>query len=177
VETTQAMLQELIDRQRIWDCLLRYTRGVDRLDRELMLSAFHPACAILQGAFHGNREDLANWVLTYHAENQILNQHLITNHYCEIDGDQAHSETYVAYYGTNPGATDAFAIGRYIDRLQRYPDGWLISDRVCTTEGTTDFVKNGALEQFATPEESLCHPSRSKQDSSYRRPLIVPPKH
>ena len=34
-------VQELIDRQRIYECLLRYTRGMDRLDRELVLSAYH----------------------------------------------------------------------------------------------------------------------------------------
>jgi len=33
----EAALCRLIDQQAIMDCLFRYTRGVDRLDRELVL--------------------------------------------------------------------------------------------------------------------------------------------
>lgn len=175
MEDNQLMLQELIDRQRIWDCLLRYTRGVDRLDRELMLAAFHPEARIEQAGFKGNREDLADWVLGYHRDNQLLTQHIMTNHFCEIDGDEAHTETYVAYYGTNPEVKDAFVVGRYIDRLQRYADGWLISDRVTTTEGTTDFNKNGLLEQFTPPVGALCRATRDTTDPAYQRPLCIKP--
>src|SRR5882724_2908499 len=37
----QMALRQLLDRQAILDCLHRYTRGVDRLDRQLLLSAYH----------------------------------------------------------------------------------------------------------------------------------------
>ncbi len=167
-------IQELIDRQRIWDCLLRYARGVDRLDRELMLAAFHADALIDQGSFKGTREQLADWVLVYHETNQLLTQHLMTNHFCEITGDVAHTETGVAYYGTNASGKDSFAIGRYIDRLERRVNGWAISDRVCTTEGTTDFDKNGLLEKFRAPAGSLAIPTRDRNDPSYRRPLLIP---
>ena len=35
-------LQQLIDRQEIHDCILRYCSGVDRFDREMLLSVYHP---------------------------------------------------------------------------------------------------------------------------------------
>ncbi len=167
-------IRELVDRQQIWDALLRYTRGVDRLDRELMLSAFHVDARIDQGTFKGSREALADWVLTYHRDNQLLTQHLMTNHYCEIENAVAHTETYVAYFGTNPAGSEAFAVGRYIDRLERRETGWAIADRVCTTEGTTDFPKNGLLEQFKPPEGSLARPTRDRADPAYIRPLRIP---
>lgn len=35
-------LDELLDREAIRDCLARYCRGVDRLDRALLLSTYWP---------------------------------------------------------------------------------------------------------------------------------------
>lgn len=170
----ESTVQELIDRQNIWDCLLRYTRGVDRLDRQLMLSAFDENALIDQGSFKGSREELANWVLTYHQDNQLLTQHMMTNHYCEINGDVAHTETCVAYYGTNAAGKDAFAVGRYIDRLQRGMNGWLIADRVCTTEGAADLEKNNLLATLKPLFGSIALPTRDRDDPSYRRPLHIP---
>lgn len=178
MENLECYVGELRDRQKIWDALICYTRGVDRLDRELMLRAFHADALIDQGTFKGSREGLADWVLSYHQDNQRLTQHLMTNHYCEIEGSEAHTETHVVYYGTNPeGApegTDAFAVGRYIDRLECRDGVWAIAARVCTTEGTTDFSKNGLLAKLVIPEDSLAKPSRDRSDPSYLRPLLIP---
>lgn len=167
-------VRELLDRQRIWEALLCYTRGVDRLDRALMLSAFHEDAVIDQGSFKGTREALADWVLEYHRQNQLFTQHLMTNHSCEIDGDSAHAETHVVYFGTNPADAEAFAVGRYIDRLERRATGWGIAQRVCTTEGATDLVKNDLLQQMQPRPGSLAIPRRDKADPSYLRPLVIP---
>lgn len=35
-------LENLLDRQAILDCIHRYCRGVDRMDRQLTLSVYHP---------------------------------------------------------------------------------------------------------------------------------------
>jgi len=175
VQSLEAAVREIIDRQKIWDCLLRYTRGVDRLDRALMLSAFAEDALIDQGSFKGSRDDLAaDWVLAYHENNQTLTQHMMTNHYCEIDGDVSHTETCVAYYGTNPHGKDAFAVGRYIDRLVRRSEDWVIVDRVCTTEGACDLEKNGLLATLRTPAGSIAVPTRDRADPSYLRPLAIP---
>ena len=36
-----ARLQELCDRADIFDCMYRYARGIDRMDRELLRSTYH----------------------------------------------------------------------------------------------------------------------------------------
>jgi hypothetical protein len=41
----------LIDRQEILACELRYCSGVDRFDREMLLSAYHPGAMDDHGAF------------------------------------------------------------------------------------------------------------------------------
>lgn len=178
MEDLERNIRELLDRQKIWNALICYTRGVDRLDRELMLRAFHPDALIDQGTFKGNREELADWVLTYHQQNQRLTQHLMTNHYCDLDDKVAHAETHVVYYGTNPEdnpeGTDAFAVGRYIDRLECRDGDWAIAARVCTTEGSANLTKNALLQKFVIPPESLAKPSRDPADPSYLRPLIIP---
>jgi len=49
-EELLAFVREMKDRQEIMDCLHRYTRGVDRFDRELMLSSYPPDARDEHGA-------------------------------------------------------------------------------------------------------------------------------
>ena len=37
----ESAIRRLLDRQEIWDALLSYTRGMDRLDRNLVINAYH----------------------------------------------------------------------------------------------------------------------------------------
>src|SRR5579872_4652425 len=53
-----ARLEHVADRQEIYDCLVRFCRGVDRFDRELMMSAFHPDAIDDHGPFVGTPEQL-----------------------------------------------------------------------------------------------------------------------
>src|SRR5579871_4204073 len=87
-------VQQLIDRQDILDCLMRYSRGVDRFDVDMIRSVYHPDATDEHGAFVGNPEQFVEWVLDLHGTGQISTQHQLTNHSCEIDGNTAHSETY-----------------------------------------------------------------------------------
>jgi hypothetical protein len=64
-------IQNLIDRQAIRDCLTRYCRGVDRLDRELVLSTYHPDAIDDHGAFVGTREEFVDWAFALHERGQI----------------------------------------------------------------------------------------------------------
>src|SRR6266545_4470820 len=97
-----ADVQELIDRQRIWECLLRYTRGMDRLDRDLVLSAYHSDGMEDHGAFIAPCEAFTDEALGFHRTAELVTQHIMTNHWCEIDGDVAHAETYVSCYAVTP---------------------------------------------------------------------------
>lgn len=165
-------LKTLIARQQIWECLLAYTRGLDRLDRELLLSGFHVDAIIDQGSFKGDREAFADWVMGVHREHQTITQHTMTNFHCEIIGDKAFSEAYVTYYGVNiNGETDTFAVGRYIDELELRDGRWGIVERVCVTEAATNLDKT----QLGGPliAGSIAISTRDKQDPSYKRPLGI----
>jgi hypothetical protein len=51
---TDPVLQRLIDRQAIHDVLMRFSRGVDRLDEALLRSCFHSDSYDDHGHFKGN---------------------------------------------------------------------------------------------------------------------------
>lgn len=167
---TAELVQEMRDRQDIYDCMMRYCRGIDRLDRKLLLSAYHPDAADDHGIFVGTAEGFADYAFALHIGHQVRTQHLIANHFCEIDGDVAHTESYYVFRSLNkqpPLYTTAS--GRYLDRLERRDGKWAIADRICLVdirnehwaptgiEGDTDYMPN----------------MRDKSDTSYCRPLRV----
>jgi hypothetical protein len=97
-------LAELADRTDILDCMHRYTRGMDRLDRDLVRSAYHDDAVDDHIGFSGPVEAFLDWAFEYHS-GQVRHQHYITNHTVELDGDQAHAETYfLVEWATNPGS-------------------------------------------------------------------------
>jgi hypothetical protein len=163
-----AALQTLVDRQAILDCITRFCRGVDRMDRALILSAYHPDAIDDHGVFVGGPEALADWILPLCANALQSSAHTIANHTCEIDGDVAHAETYVLT-ATMPLKVSG---GRYIDRLERRDGRWAIAARKVVLDWwfPTDGGASGV-----TPEliNAAGPPARDRSDPSYERPLTV----
>jgi ketosteroid isomerase-like protein len=130
-------LDDMIARQEIADVILRYARGIDRLDFDLVRSCYHPDAYDDHGSFTGDVDGfiamcerfLPKWSATMHFMGNML---------IEVDGDVARAETYaVAYHrrqeedGT--GKDDVFGI-RYVDRFEKLDDEWKIAHRVVATE-------------------------------------------
>jgi hypothetical protein len=172
----RAALRHLLDRQAIWDCLHRYTRGVDRLDRELLLSAYHADAIDDHGAFVGAPAAFADWALPHHREHQRSTQHLILNHSCELDGDTAHSETYCLYVGVNRNGSIDVIGNRYVDRLERRGH-WAIARRVCVVEWVSSLPGESqvdpAMRAAIQALMANTHTARDRTDLSYQRPLDI----
>jgi hypothetical protein len=81
------------DRQAILDCLTRFARGMDRFDRALVLSAFHPGATCDYGPYVGGPDGLCDWNDAIRPTVACTHHHL-TNHSCEVSGTVAHAETY-----------------------------------------------------------------------------------
>jgi SnoaL-like domain len=166
-----ARLEQLLDRQDILDCLIRFCRGMDRFDRELFLSAFHADAIVAAGPFVGGPEALYDWASKLHEQGQAATHHNLLNHSCDLDGEVAHAETYYLFVGRNRDDTNWIAGGRYIDRLERRDGSWKIALRTNAIEWS------GMVPTLPIPFAELpdIHvngaPSRSKEDPSYRRPL------
>jgi len=165
-------LARLLDRQDILDCLTRFSRGMDRFDRELFLSAFHPDAVVAAGDFVGGPAELYAWASAMHAQGQLSTHHNLLNSTCEIDGETAHSETYYLFAARNRDETNWIAGGRYFDRLERRDGTWRIVVRTNVIEWS-GMVPTMPIPFADVPDiHGNGAPSRSKADPSYQRPLI-----
>ncbi|MCO6381770.1 nuclear transport factor 2 family protein [Oceanicola sp. 502str15] len=179
-------LRELKDRQDIHDCLMRYSRGVDRLDRELILSVYHDDAVDDHGVFVGGPEAFADWVIDMHSRTHMSHQHCIFNVSVDLDGEVAHTESYYMFVGMNrDGKPLAQSGGRYLDRLEKRNGRWAIADRVCLRDWAPLEAIPASLDQSSmTAVKNLPdgvkrlmqegpQTSRDRSDPSYSRPLAV----
>jgi hypothetical protein len=185
-----AMVQELHDRECIRDCVARYCRGVDRFDRELILSAFHPDAMDEHGKFIGTPTEFVEWALAQHAKAHLSHQHYMLNHRSDIDGDSAHAETYFMFVSMNrEGKPMTMGGGRYVDRFEKRGGVWAIALRVCLRDWAaldeppdmsdlSSFTSTRALMpvQMRAFMNGGPGPSRDRNDPSYQRPLRIDPR-
>jgi hypothetical protein len=158
------------DRQAILDCLHRYTRGVDRLDDDLIRSAYHPdAIDYHGGSFQGGPEEFIEWLHGSHVH-RTTSQHFLSNFVFDIDGDTAHVESYFMVPIRRDDDPDkiGFVCGRYVDRFEKRDGDWRIALRVVITESMSQAA--------ALPIDPVSDAGqRSRADASYARPLEGPP--
>ena len=167
-----AEVRQLRDRQDILDCINRYGRGLDRLDAELIRDAFHPDAIDSHGAFVGGVDEFVTWALDVERPHR-LTHHGITSHNCEVDGDQAHAESYVIFFVvTQDGKTVQGGGARYIDRLERRAGQW----RIVVRRVLFDWTFKVPFAETMSPEWMRDAPRRDHGDASYERPLHIPPE-
>ncbi|VVO58646.1 hypothetical protein PS900_00680 [Pseudomonas fluorescens] len=188
LEEMQQKLTYLMDRQEILDVVVRYCRGTDRLDRTMVMSAYHPDAIDDHGMFVGSADEFWDWVYHLHSTHQSSTQHMIGNHFAEIDGTVAHCETYLSYSGLNKTGAPFSAIGgRYIDRMEKREGRWGIVARQYIVDWIAPSINT--IQGSKTPEgapnfdcllpwefkvvETATQPSRDSGDPSYRRPLEI----
>ncbi|MGI9326345.1 MAG: nuclear transport factor 2 family protein [Pseudomonadales bacterium] len=71
-------MQALIDKQAIPELSYRYSRGCDRLDRELITSVYWPDGTDNHGAFKGGAGDYVDWVMKA-LDSMVATRHDNTN--------------------------------------------------------------------------------------------------
>src|SRR4051812_9487880 len=170
-KTDAELLRELLDRQAILDCVHRYCRGVDRFDREMVLSVYHPDAIDHHGVFVGHPEAFVDWAFAYHKQYQEAHHHYVSNHTCELDGDSAHAETYWTFSGINKEGPPSIHFGRYIDRFERRNGRWAIAMRVCVSEWHAAMVELPMPAEYLAQLLSGGNSTRDRTDVSYERPL------
>jgi ketosteroid isomerase-like protein len=172
----EALLQTiraLADRQAIEDCLLRYARGVDRFDRELMRSAYHDDAIDDHGLVVLPPDPFVDWAIGYHQEHNPVHHHVVTNSSIELDGDTAHAESYYLFIGTAVQGPSVLAIGRYVDRLEKREGRWGIVRRNCFNEAVHEIAEATLPEAHLRLMTSNGPQARDHSDASYMRPLEI----
>lgn len=165
----EAEVRCLRERQQIHEMYLRYTRGLDRCDLELLRSAFWPDAQVNYGANSWLSND---WINIWHGNylKRLTSQaHHLTNETMDISGDVAHVESYlIALRRTNDGKSAIIGGGRYIDRVDRRNGEWRIAVREFTPHC---WLEAPSVINTYWPKYAIELGTEDKSDPSYRRPL------
>lgn len=159
-------LETLLSKQVITEVLYRYCRGLDRMDRELALSVWHPHATVDYGFFKGTGTEFVDWVWKQH-EQFSAHSHQITNILIEVDGQRAVSEAYVTVaLRMKPNAgrvADIVDRGRYLDRWSQRGGMWAIDQR----RFLDDFQAVYDMPATAATDGSQATGRRGPDDPSY----------
>jgi ketosteroid isomerase-like protein len=158
-------LAQLLDRQRITEVLHRYCRAVDRLDRDLLLSAYHPDAVDDHGSFTGTAADFAARTIGRMAEAYEATQHRLANVSIDLHGDTAWVESYVVATHVLAGNAIEHAGARYVDRFERRDGEWRIATRVVVL----DWYTTGSRGEPSDHLSAFRPGRRDREDPSYRR--------
>lgn len=155
-----ARIQNMLDQQDIRAVLARYCRGCDRADAVLMASVYADQSWDNHGDRSGEgrqfaRDTVREMLATAEVVSHLLGQSLIW-----VDGDTAGAESYfqaTLIYPPEDGVEFVNQIaGRYIDKLVREDQHWLIRDRLTIRDWSASYrieadplaqqgIVNGAL--------------------------------
>lgn len=165
-------LTYLADRIAIQDCLIRYCRGIDRGDADLVQSAYWEDSYDDHGTYKGSGWDFGAYAVPRLNAGYASTHHTLLNSSVDVLGDIAHAETYVhAYHATHPaedGSTSVMLFaGRYVDRFEQRGGEWRIANRTVVY----DFSRIDPVDQDIDPnwKTRFTLGRRDRDDLSYGR--------
>jgi hypothetical protein len=120
-------------KQAITEVIYRYCRALDRMDRPLADTVWHPDGTADYGiTYRGPAAGLLDVFWTNHAK-LLGHSHQVTNILIEVDGARAGSESYAVgtlWQIAEPGILSTMiTIGRYLDRWSCRDGVWAIDHR------------------------------------------------
>ena len=164
-------IQDLLDKQEIYELICRYMRGLDRLDRKLLRSVYHDDATDDRGFFKGSADEFVELAIGL-IKNFDYCHHMIGQALIEIDGDVAFGEIYFQAFhrmNTNGLEQDLIILGRYIDRYEKRSGTWKIAHR--TELNDFDRIVPAADEWSKSTPEAL-RGATAPDDLSYKRDVI-----
>ncbi|KQS03616.1 aromatic-ring-hydroxylating dioxygenase [Sphingomonas sp. Leaf357] len=162
-------VQTFIDEALIRKVHLRYCRGVDRMDWDLVRSCYHPEATDEHGSYSGGIEGFIDWVSVGMTKFEST-AHFTGNQLVEVTGDTAWAEHYAVVFhrraaSADQPAADLIVNVRYVDRMERRDGEWRIAKRVVIADSEKIETIEGSWLNLA-----LLQPSRrDASDYSYVR--------
>lgn len=161
-------LQRLLDEEAIKKVQIRYCRGIDRMDWDLVRSCYHPDAIDDHGDYVGGIDGFIDFCKAG-CPTFLSTTHFTGNQLVEVDGDLAWAEHHTrAFHRVPPDADgvmkDLVVNCRYADRFERRDGEWRIAHRVVIVD--SDRV-DPVLERWV-PEEQL-RGARDRRDPTYVR--------
>jgi hypothetical protein len=134
-------LKNLLERDRIRDCIVRLARGEDRRDAKLITASYWPDSITDYGVFAGTFAEYLAWVVPGSPAIPVT-QHVLGQSLIELQGETARVETQVvSYHRVNMGTEERDTVigGRYLDRIDKRNGEWRIAQRTMLYDWYQDF--------------------------------------
>lgn len=171
----ESELQRALEERAVEELLTRYCRAIDRVDRDLLASCYHPDSVDHHPGLSPEQErDFVSYAIARGEQRRDQSggtMHYLSNVRVEIDGDVAWSESYVhAFHWADPASDPQvnYAAGaRYVDRVERRDGVWRIAERAVLTEFREDKA-DGAFTVYGKDAQLA---RRGLADPSYDRSL------
>ena len=159
-------LQEVVDRQDIYDRLMRYLRGIDRNDGDLVQDVFWPDALVDHGhsAFRG--EGIGPFFGDMSQHTTVHQVHHVTNIVFEHYGTEAITEAQAWYVAETERNNEPYLVHRsvrYIDRWDKRDGEWRIFHR--TVPENWNMIQMVTEKYPAHP--GIVHAQGDKTDISY----------
>jgi len=133
----EARLQELLDKQAIYELLFAYCNAADRHDVEKMRSLYHEDAIDDHGSFFkGLAMEFIDKLPEIQEPMEILH-HNVTTVNLKLNGDEAEGEVYILAFHkvrTDNGALDLLIGGRYFDKYQKRDGVWKFAHRAVVAD-------------------------------------------
>ncbi len=168
-----AELQRLLAERAIERVIKLYFRGTDRLDPDLVRSAYHDDAVDDHGpAFYGLAADYVPWMIEHTKKKYASTMYTLHNVLIDVEGDLARAESYAVGHHVVRSADDELHMDmfgcRYLDRFEDRPGaGWRIAHRIVIKEWRLKVP----MEPNATDPAGFWPSMRSRQDLVYARDL------
>lgn len=159
-------IAELVAKEEIRAVVMRYCRGVDRCDVDLIASVFHEdGQEERAGEIRFGRQAIADGLIQSLQRSMRSTSHNITTQNIAIRGDEAGVESYSIGQHIAKDGRRLNTQARYIDRFEKRDGVWKISRRLSISEITEFREQDARVEQVGESR-------RDETDPSY---AVLPP--
>jgi hypothetical protein len=146
-----------------------YPRGLDRLDREILLSIGRKTATVeFTGMFNGTWPEFVDWLMKAHTT-MLYNRHTIGNVLIEVRGDAAVSETTATanliVSRSDGNVEERITHSRYLDNWSLEGGRWWLTRRHTLRDRRT--VKIITPEEFVATTEYVHAADIGRSDPSY----------
>lgn len=141
-KTKDEIIQRIIDRQEITDVLMRYSRGVDRIDIETLAACYWPDAYEDHGVYTGPVSKFLEFIPDWEGDQDTT--HVIGTIIIDFESPTvAKTEAYVRSFYNMPNGSHEMPLsdlpeggrqeldvgGRYLDRFEKRQGEWKIAHR------------------------------------------------
>ena len=159
-------LQELIDKQRLYENMMLYVRGQDRKDLDLVKSTFWPDATEHHGLFAGPSHEFCDWSHERHKVSRHSSLHHCGNTLIELQGDRAKRETAFIYVQVESERTKVLG-GRYRDLCEKRHGEWKVLRRLVISDWAQTLAANADFKRLFSHLSSASYGATHPADPIY----------